>query len=948
MISSQFSTSEGANEPNFDDQTDASSKDHSGLITVGSGVPKQVNKVPSSSTLISDYIFSAKPPLHSVPDALTGCTVKRVGFGFDDSLTLGSMSAISAEGDIMQDPTLSHREDMNRQPVAASHDLRTVYRPVERQGPDRFDGKHARPLGKFIHPNKPKRPSPSKTAKDVRPNVARDVSKFQRALALKAASYEDAFEARHPRPKLLEYLLSFVDEECRARGIERPPSPALGSGHPEVDSGDISAVERRQRLLSLEQELGVYFEAYETFVEALDAYKTFLVPIKRKSLELVDLYRDECGSVPQLRAKVRAEAFNDHESLDRCQLEVQRLKVENKVLKGQVVASEESLKETKEELAKKTKEVIKTELQAAEMTQQMKRTNDRANQQRVADMERLKALSRSLAQLERENKQVKREAERLADQSRVSVAAAEHDKVLLELVELKRTHKVLKSKFIRYSLVCNKYSINTNSIDPVCTRRPKIGQHNKLSKKTRRLTLSAKAGVTPKGKKALCNLFDPLHSALYKQRGRDHVGGHFNDTAATISSAFESDWARVCKVGGIISFIRHHDAEVLDSRKNVDDVLGECKTILNSQYQLLLQIHQHYSSVRDIKGGNHGISSITVDPFCRFLEEIGAFQSEHCSRNACILIFTEANNEGEEEDSKTRDLNDDNALMRFEFIECLLRVAFLCHGDDVSRSVVKALQVLILENIGKSKTTDVNRRWSTSTSDFRKNVFYTDPVEKILRSRNVELKGIFEHYSRIHPIAGHGSRGNFGTSELHRMLFDAHLIQQGLVTNRTAQQCFVRSRLFVVDEVKNVLDLVALSYVNFLELICRLAAEQFDEETMDSFKLDIKAQTIETFVSELIGGLAENQQISFSTHLRSIDEWERDDAHERKDGGLNDLELTPDARYESRLPMASVAEDGAGSLDRELSAPLGASRMQMRSSLAHTPAAPPDWEIRSR
>ena len=117
---------------------------------------------------------------------------------------------------------------------------------------------------------------------------------------------------------------------------------------------------------------------------------------------------------------------------------------------------------------------------------------------------------------------------------------------------------------------------------------------------------------------------------------------------------------------------------------------------------------------------------------------------------------------------------------------------------------------------------------------------------------------------------------------------------------------------------------------------------------MDSFKLDIKAQTIETFVSELIGGLAENQQISFSTHLRSIDEWERDDAHERKDGGLNDLELTPDARYESRLPMASVAEDGAGSLDRELSAPLGASRMQMRSSLAHTPAAPPDWEIRSR
>ena len=58
----------------------------------------------------------------------------------------------------------------------------------------------------------------------------------------------------------------------------------------------------------------------------------------------------------------------------------------------------------------------------------------------------MKALSRTLAKLERENKQVKREAERLADHSRVSVAAAEHDKVLLELVDLKRNHKALKGK----------------------------------------------------------------------------------------------------------------------------------------------------------------------------------------------------------------------------------------------------------------------------------------------------------------------------------------------------------------------------------------------------------------------------------------------------------------------------------------------------------------------
>ena len=451
-------------------------------------------------------------------------------------------------------------------------------------------------------------------------------------------------------------------------------------------------------------------------------------------------------------------------------------------------------------------------MQAANYAANAKRTRERSDAQRVADFDRLKALTRTIADLEKANKQVKREAERHADLSRIKVSATEHEKTLHELSDLKRTYKVLKS------------------------------QHNKLSKKTRRLTIAKNASLSPKKTEQLKNTFDVKHSVLFKHRTKDTPGGQFLDTAATISSAFDMDFARATKSGSLLTFIGSHDADVMADTKTVEVACFEVCKILKPHYSLILHIHQHYSAIRDMKSGNHGITSITVDPFCRFLEEVGTFQNDFCSRNACLVIFAEANFEGGEEDDNTRDLNDDNALMRFEFIECLVRVAFLCYGSDVNKSVSKALQVLVMENVIKCKTVDSNRRWSTDANHFRRNVFYTGPVEKVLRSRNVELRSIYEHYSRIHPIAGHGSRGNFGTTELHRMFFDAHMIQQGLVSNRTAQQMFARSRLFAIDEVKSIGDLVALTYVSFLELLCRLAAETFDEDQMDTYTLEIKVR----------------------------------------------------------------------------------------------------------
>ena len=196
------------------------------------------------------------------------------------------------------------------------------------------------------------------------------------------------------------------------------------------------------------------------------------------------------------------------------------MKVENKAVRSQMVSDQASLKETTDKLAKVSGELTKSkfmstpipmfyiltmlallaptaEVQAANYAANAKRTRERSDAQRVADFDRLKALTRTIADLEKANKQVKREAERHADLSRIKVSATEHEKTLHELSDLKRTYKVLKS------------------------------QHNKLSKKTRRLTIAKNASLSPKKTEQLKNTFDVKHSVLFKHRTKDTPGGQF-------------------------------------------------------------------------------------------------------------------------------------------------------------------------------------------------------------------------------------------------------------------------------------------------------------------------------------------------------------------------------------------------------------------------------------
>ena len=84
--------------------------------------------------------------------------------------------------------------------------------------------------------------------------------------------------------------------------------------------------------------------------------------------------------------------------------------------------------------------------------------------------------------------------------------------------------------------------------------------------------------------------------------------------------------------------------------------------------------------------------------------------SPHCNKTALETMFVATNFERKAENSETlRKVNPDRALMRFEFVEIMLRIAIAKHVKNRwTRSIAKAFEKLWIENVAPNVTIDMN------------------------------------------------------------------------------------------------------------------------------------------------------------------------------------------------------------------------------------------------
>ena len=135
---------------------------------------------------------------------------------------------------------------------------------------------------------------------------------------------------------------------------------------------------------------------------------------------------------------------------------------------------------------------------------------------------------------------------------------------------------------------------------------------------------------------------------------------------------------------------------------------------------------------------------------CRITEPNNVPQ---CNRSALDRLFIVTNREDEQEDD-TQDANDDRALMRFEFIEVIVRIAIakfiqLKKTDSLPSAIKRLLQDYIKTNRGEGRCNAL----IDDPTVFRQKHVYTQETDQVLRKHVTMLNQMFRGYCK------HSSKG---------------------------------------------------------------------------------------------------------------------------------------------------------------------------------------------
>ncbi|KAK3240414.1 hypothetical protein CYMTET_49742 [Cymbomonas tetramitiformis] len=260
-----------------------------------------------------------------------------------------------------------------------------------------------------------------------------------------------------------------------------------------------------------------------------------------------------------------------------------------------------------------------------------------------------------------------------------------------------------------------------------------------------------------------------LPGSVFGRRKNEADCRNFLDSNKVFVRRLKRDWDNVvCKEAFAKALTRSMrknpkyadglEIDVAETLQNVFDVFKD-------RYILICQIYFYYS----VTGGKVGESafSMTINQWNKIVKDCKLVdpKSKHCKQADIDMAFTITNYE-EDGNDDLNDANDDLALMRFEFVEILTRVAILKYGAGQSVwEPSDALIMLLEENIFNNMPTELDK----APNVFRNERLYTEEVDmgsslltklKILGRwprdvpiREVEQGGVRSEHAGMRPLA---------------------------------------------------------------------------------------------------------------------------------------------------------------------------------------------------
>lgn len=302
-----------------------------------------------------------------------------------------------------------------------------------------------------------------------------------------------------------------------------------------------------------------------------------------------------------------------------------------------------------------------------------------------------------------------------------------------------------------------------------------------------------------------------VEKSIFASRKDEADSRAYYETPKVFRRTLDVDWKRLLNEERFFRFVKRND-EGVQAGESLEEEIAEIKAAFSKRYADILRVFDYYCASSSIV--TKAAFSMSENCYNRFLKEcMITDDSTNCTVEECGRIFVACNFESDKTTQES-EINEDKALMRHEFIECLVRIAVSRFGHetkDVSDCIDRLFDEVIFANIADECKLDPDI--------FRRERFYSQDTESGYLPHARLLKIIYNKYSMMNPIQG---KARFGLAEWTALLTDSRILGD-MVTMREVRLSFWWSRMVVADEIKSRFKIMNHTWVEFLEAIGRIA-----------------------------------------------------------------------------------------------------------------------------
>ncbi|KAG2452447.1 hypothetical protein HYH02_002689 [Chlamydomonas schloesseri] len=307
-----------------------------------------------------------------------------------------------------------------------------------------------------------------------------------------------------------------------------------------------------------------------------------------------------------------------------------------------------------------------------------------------------------------------------------------------------------------------------------------------------------------------------LDESIFAARRKENEARDYFDSEKVRKAQLRLDWERIACKTRFRKMVARSDLGVKNDGQRLEEELGEVRQELEKHAGLIRSAFIYYSAANGALTSTN-ILQMGANVWLNFCNDAGIV---HPTQRGCTVqdlqtIFISVNFE-EESETAEAEANDDDAMMRFEFMEGIVRAAFGKYIESKRCSDSSDAVAMMLADILAAP--DLPPEAQVDPDVFRRTRFYTPGVEAVLKEYYDLLLGMYKLYKAR-------DRAKLFWPEHWAAFLDSNKLL-GLATGverHESKIIYCWSQALVADELRRRQRAVSLTFWDFVEAVARLA-----------------------------------------------------------------------------------------------------------------------------